>query len=101
MYIKDLLNKKWIAHSSSSYSFPVVLVRRKDGSIRMCCDYRKLNAKIIPGRLLLPPIQNILDDLGGNQYLTFLDQSKAYHQLHQHPDSRKLAAFTIPWGFYE
>ena len=101
MYIKDLLNKKWIAHSSSSYSFPVVLVRRKDGSIRMCCDYRKLNAKIIPGRLLLPPIQNILDNLGGNQYLTLLDQSKAYHQLHQHPDSRKLTAFTMPWDFYE
>ena len=44
MYIEDLLNKEWIVHSSSSYSSPVV-VRRKDGSIRICCDYQKLNAK--------------------------------------------------------
>ena len=101
MYTEDLLNKKWIVHSSSSYSSPVVVVRKKDGSIRMCCDYRKLNAKTIPDRHPLPRIQNTLDNLGGNQYFTLLDQSKAYHQLHLHPDSRRLTAFITPWGFYE
>ena len=73
MYIEDLLNKKWIVHSSSSYSSSVVVVRKKDGSIRMCCDYRKLNAKTIPDRHPLPRIQNILDNLGGNHYFTLLD----------------------------
>ena len=102
MYIEDLLNKKWIVHSSSSYSSPVVVVvRKKDGSIRMCCDYQKLNAKTIPDRHPLPRIQNILDNLGGNQYFALLDQSKAYHQLHLHPDSRRLTAFITPWDFYE
>ena len=101
MYNEDLLNKKWIVHSSSSYSSPVVVVRKKDGSIRMCCEYRKLNAKPIPDRHPLPRIQNILDNLGGNQYFTLLDQSKAYHQLHLHPDSRRLTAFITPWVFYE
>ena len=101
MYTEDLLNKKWIVHSSSSYSSPVVVVRKKDGSIRMCCDYRKLNAKTIPDRHPLPRIQNTLDNLGGNRYFTLLDQSKAYHQLHLHPDSRRLTAFITPWGFYE
>ena len=101
MYIEDLLNKKWTAHSSSSYSSRVVVVRKKDGSIRMRCDYRKLNAKTIPDRHPLPHIQNILDNLGGNQYFTLLDQSKAYHQLHLHPDSRRLTAFIMSWGFYE
>ena len=67
----------------------------------MCCDYRKLNAKTIPNRHPLPHIQNILDNLGENQYFTLLDQSKAYHQLHLHSDSRKLTTFVTPWGFYE
>ena len=92
MYIEDLLNKKWIVHSSASNSSPVVFVRKKDGSIKMCCDYRKINATTIPDRHPLPRIQNILDHLGGNQYFTLLDQSKAYHQLHLLRDSRKLTA---------
>ena len=101
MYIEDLLNKTWIVHSSSSYSSPVVVDRKKDGSVRMCCDYRKLNAKTIPDRHPLPCIKNILDNIGGNQYFTLLDQSKAYHQLHLHPDSRKLTAFITSRDFYE
>ena len=56
MYIEDLLNKKWIVHSSSSYSSPVVAVREKSKSIRMCYHYRKLNAKTIPDRHPLPRI---------------------------------------------
>ena len=99
MYIENLLNKKWIVHSSSSYSSLAVVVGKKNGSIRMCCDYRKLNAKTITNRHPLPRIQNILDNLGGSQYFTLLDQSKAYHQLHLHSDSRKLTAFITPWGF--
>ena len=101
MYIEDLLNKQWIVNSSSSYSSPVVAVRKKDGTMRLCCDYRKLNAKTVPDRHPLPCIQNIIDRLGGNQYFTLLDQSKAYHQLHLHPDSQKLTAFITPWGFYK
>ena len=67
----------------------------------MCCDYRKLNAKIMPDRHPLPRIQNIFDNPGGNQYFTLLDQSKAYHQLHLHPDSGRLTTFITPWSFYE
>ena len=95
-HIEDLLNTKWIVHSSLFYSSPVAIVRKKDGSIRMCCDYRKLIAKTIPDRYPLPCIQNILDNLGGNQYFTLLDHSKTYHQLHLHPDSPKSTAFITP-----
>ena len=101
MYIEDLLNKKSIVHFSSSYSSPVVVVRKKGESIRMCCHYRKLNTKTIPDRHPLPRIQNIFDNLGGNQYFTLLDKSKAYYQLQLHPDSRKLTIFITPWDFYE
>ena len=99
MYTGDLLNKKWIVHSSSFYLSPVVAVMKKDGSIRMCSDYRKLNTKTIPDRNTLPRIQDIHDNLSVNQYFTLLDQSKAYHQLYLHQDSRKLIAFIKPWDF--
>ena len=99
MYIEDLLNKKWIVHSSSSYSSTAVVVRKKDGSIRMCCDYRKPIAKTKPDRHPLTRIQNSLDNLGGNQYFILLDQSKAYQELHLHPDSQKLTVFIPQWDF--
>ena len=101
MYIEDILNKKWIAHPSSSYSSLVIFVRKKDGSLRTCCDYRKRHAKTIHDRYPLPCIQNVLHNLRGNQYFAILDQSKAYHQLQLHPDSRKLTAFITSQGFYE
>ena len=66
----------------------------------MFCDYRKLNAKTIPHRHALPNIQNILDNLVEIS-ITLFDQSKAYHQLHLHPDSQKLTAFITSWGFHE
>ena len=64
MYIEHLLKKNWIVHSSSTYSSPVVVVREKDGSIRMCCNYRQLHGKTILDRHPLHHIQNILDNLG-------------------------------------
>ena len=99
--IEDLLNKQWIIHSHSEYSSPVVAARKKDGTIRLCCDYRKLNQKTIPDRHPLPRIQNVIDNLGGNKFFSLLDQSKAYYQLHLDPESRRYTAFITPWGFYE
>ena len=44
-YIEDLLNNQWIVHSNSAYSSPVVVIKMKDGRLRLCCDYKKLNSK--------------------------------------------------------
>ena len=55
--------------------------------------YRKLNAQTIPHRHPLPRIQTIIDSLGKNQYLSLLDQTKVYRQLHMDPESRKFTAF--------
>ena len=74
---------------------------KKDSSLRLCCDYRQLNRKTIPDRHNLPKIQNILENFEGSQYLSILDQGKAYHQIHLSPESRHPTAFIIPWGFYE
>ena len=63
--------------------------------------YRKLNAQTIPDRHPLPRIQTIIDSLGKNQYLSLLDQTKVYRQLHMDPESRKFTSFLTLCGFYE
>ena len=60
-YIDDLRANGWIRESYSAYSSPIVCVRKKDGGMRMCCDYRKLNAKTVPDAQPIPRIQDILD----------------------------------------
>ena len=79
-YIEDLLNRGFARKSQSSYSSPVVCVRKKDGTLRLCIDYRQLNRKTIPDRHPLPRIQQTVENLGGNTWFTLLDMNKAYHQ---------------------
>ena len=100
-YIEDLLNQNFIAKSSSPYSSSVVCVRKKDGSLRLCIDYRGLNAKTIPDRHPVPRVQETLDNLGGNSWFSVLDQGKAYYQGFLTERSRPLTAFITPWGLYE
>ena len=100
-YIQDLLAKKWIVKSKSPYSSPVVCVRKKDGSLRLCIDYRLLNQKTVPDRHPLPRIQDLIDTLGGYSWFSILDQGKAYHQGFIAEGSRHMTAFITPWGLYE
>lgn len=72
IHIENLYNKGWNVNSSSSYSSPVVLVRKKDGSQRLCCDYRKLNSKNIPDRHPLPKTQNTIDNLQYKSILQYI-----------------------------
>ena len=67
-YIEDLLNKQFIIKSRSSYSSPVVCVRKKDGTLRLCVDYRELNRRTTPDRHPIPRVQETLDSLGGSAY---------------------------------
>ncbi|CAI5670877.1 unnamed protein product [Oreochromis niloticus] len=100
-YVQDLLVKGWIVRSKSSYAAPIVCVRKKDGSLRLCIDYRLLNQKTVPDRHPLPRIRDLLDTLGGYSWFSILDQGKAYHQGFVDEGSRHLTAFTTPWGLYE
>ena len=97
-YLEDLINRNWICKSRSAYSSPMVCVRKKDGSLRLCIDYRELNKKTYPERQPIPRIQDILNGLGGNKWFTVLDQGKAYHQGFMAEESRPLTAFVTPWG---
>ena len=79
------------------YSSPMVCVRKKDGTLRQCIDYRKLNSKTIPDGQPIPKVQDILNCLGGNCWFSILDMSKAYHQGFIHENSQPLTAFPTPW----
>lgn len=100
-YIQDLLNRGWITPSRSPYSSPVVCVRKKDGSLRLCCDYRELNKRSVPDRHPIPRIQDMLDSLTGSSWFSVLDQGKAYHQGFLDEESQPLTAFITPWGLYQ
>lgn len=100
-YIEDLLARGWIVKSRSPYSAPIVCVRKKDGSLRLCIDYRLLNQRTVPDRHPLPRIQDLIDTLGGYNWFSILDQGKAYHQGFIAEGSRHLTAFITPWGLYE
>ena len=100
-YVQDLIVKGWIVKSQSPYAAPVICVRKKDGSLRLCIDYRLLNNKTVPDRHPLPRIQDLTDSLGGYGWFSILDQGKAYHQGFMAEGSRYMTAFTTPWGLYE
>lgn len=100
-YLEDMLNQKFIARSKSPYSSPVVCVRKRDGTLRLCIDYRELNQKTVADRHPIPRIQETLDNLGGCAWYSVLDQGKAYHQGFVSEGSRPLTAFITPWGLFE
>lgn len=100
-YINDLVTNGWVRESLSSYSSPIVVVRNKNGSMRMCIDYRALNLKTIPDAQPIPRIQDILDTLHGQKWFSTLDMSKAYHQGYIEERFRHLTAFATPWTLLE
>ncbi|KAL6485753.1 hypothetical protein MHYP_G00051450 [Metynnis hypsauchen] len=100
-YLHDLIAQGWVEKSNSPYASPIVCVRKKDGTLRLCIDYRELNRKTQPDRQPIPRVQDIMDSLGGNTWFSLLDQGKAYHQGFMTKDSRPLTAFITPWGLYE
>lgn len=100
-YLHNLIAQGWVKKSNLPYASPVVCVRKMDGSLRLCIDYRELNKKTHPDRQPIPRVQDILDSLGGHSWFSLLDQGKAYHQGFVDKDSRPLTAFVTPWGLYE
>ena len=100
-HIKGLLAQRVIVESHSPYAAPVVLVRKKDGSLRLCVDYRRLNLKTVGDAYPLPRIQESLDALVGAQYFSTLDLASGYHQISMDPRDQHKTAFTTPFGLYE
>ena len=99
--VKKMLDKKIISPSRSPWAAPVVLVSKKDGSVRFCVDYRRLNAVTIKDAYSLPRIDDSLASLNGNKYFTGLDVYSGYWQIKVHPNDKEKTAFVCDDGLFE
>ena len=93
-----MLEAKIIRPSTSPWASPIVLVEKKDGTVRFCVDYRKLNQLAKFDAYPMPRIEEVLDSIGSAMYITTLDLAKGYWQI---PLSKEKSAFTTPFGLYE
>ena len=99
--IDDMLKKDIIQHSSSPWSSPIVLVKKKDGSARFCVDYRKLNAVTKKDAYPLPRVDDTLDTLAGSKFFSTLDLINGYWQVEVTEEDRQKTAFATSEGLFE
>ena len=99
--LDEMLRRGIIRKSCSPYASAIVPVRKKNGSIRICIDYRRLNAKTIRDSFPLPRIQESLEALHGSVVFSSLDLAHGYFQVVMEPDSVPMTAFRVPWGLFE
>ena len=101
-HLQDMLQAGHIRPSQSPWAAPIVLVRKKDNSLRFCVDYRALNQKTIRDAFPLPRIEETMDALCGAKYFSSLDLRAGYWQVGMKEEHKERTAFTVgPLGFYE
>ncbi|GJV04528.1 putative nucleotidyltransferase, ribonuclease H [Tanacetum coccineum] len=99
--LKELQDKGFIRPSSSPWGAPVLFVKKKDGSFRMCIDYRELNKLTVKNRYPLPRIDDLFDQLQGSQFFSKIDLRSGYHQLRVHEDDIPKTSFRTRYGHFE
>ena len=101
-HLQEMLQANIIRPSKSPYSSPIVLVRKRDGKLRFCVDYRTLNSKTVKDAHSLPRIDETLDALIGAKYFSSLDLKAGYWQVPLKESDKPKTAFTAgPLGFWE
>ena len=100
-YIDSMVAKGFIRPSKSPFGSPVLFVKKPDGSLRLCVDYRKLNDITIKNRYALPLISELFDRLKNAKYFTRLDMADAYNQLRIAEGDEYKTAFRTRYGHFE
>ena len=99
--LEELLSKGFICPSTSPWGALVLFVKKKDDTLRLCIDYRKLNRVIVKNKYPLPRIDDLFDQLKGVKYFSKIDLRARYHQLRVREEDVPKTAFRTRYGHYE
>jgi hypothetical protein len=99
--LQELLDKGYIRPSSSPWGCPALFVKKKDGSLRLCVDYRPLNAVTVKNKYPLPLIDVLFDQLAGARVFSKIDLHSGYHQIKIRPCDIPKTAFSTHYGLYK
>jgi hypothetical protein len=99
--LEDLTRSGFIQPSKSPFGAPVLFVKKKDGTMRMCIDYRALNAITVKNKYPLPRIEELFDRLQGASYFTKVDLRSGYYQIRVKDEDVPKTAFRTRYGHYE
>ena len=101
LQLQELLEKGFIRPSVSPWGAPMLFVKKKDGTLRLCIDYRQLNKLIVKNKYLLPKIYDLFDQMKGATIFSKIDLRSGYHQLRIKDVDVHKTAFRMQYGHYE
>ena len=99
--LQELLDKDFVCPSFSPWGAPVLFVKKKDGTMRLCIDYRELNKVTIKNKYPLPRIDDLFDQLQGATVFSKIDLRSGYHKLKIKEEDIQKTAFRTRYGHYE
>lgn len=100
-HLQELLDAGVIRESESPFSSPIVVVRKKNGQVRLCIDYRKLNLQTVKDAYALPRMDDTFTALSGSKWFSVLDLKSGYYQIEVDEVDKPKTAFVCPLGFWE
>lgn len=100
-HLQQLLDAEVIRESESPFSSPIVVVRKKNGDVRLCIDYRKLNTQTVKDSYALPNLEESFSALTGSRWFSVLDLKSGFYQIEMEEADKHKTAFVCPLGFFE
>lgn len=100
-HLRELQDANIIRESESPFASPIVVVKKKNGDIRLCIDYRKLNRQTIKDAYALPNIEEAFSALNGSKWFSIMDLKSGYYQVEMEEGDKCKTAFVTPMGFWE